>query len=150
MESAAEVHGGWNSWMWMPSTLGVVLPFGWQFQRGRADVGADGAVAALVGLGGEVGAAAQLRPHAGVRLRRATLGVYATVAVNTLSDAQFHVAGGPYVDIPLCDRKRKQHCDATVSLFAGASETHYGKPTGFLPTTWIGGARLRWGLPRRR
>ena len=75
-----------------------------------------------------MGVGAQAEPYIGIPLQRATIGVYGTVAANTLAGARYF-SGGLFTDISLC-RRGRERCPVALSLEAGVGTTVRPNPSG--------------------
>ena len=94
-----------------------------------------------------MGVGVQAEPTVGVPLWRAMIGVYGTVAANTLAGAR-HASGGLFTDISLC-RRGRERCPVELSLKAGVGTTVRPSPSGVEPVLWMTSVGLRWGVSRR-
>ena len=140
-EDVMRMRGGWDFWLWLPSTAAAVVPFGWSYNGERGVVGVDGAVAGLVHARRSAGLGAQLRLHGGVALRRSVVGLLGTSAYNGLSGT-FAFGGGPFVTTPLC-RSGREDCPAELTATATVTATDEG--AGTLQPSFNTGVGLRWG-----
>lgn len=141
-KSVMRMRGGWDAWLWLPSTNAVVVPFGWRWNGARGIVGIDGALAGLAHVHGDLGVAAQLRVYGGLAVGRSVLGLGGSAAYDGLNGRA--AAGlGAFVHTPLC-KPGQEDCSVQLSARAGVGLTHEETVglQGPMLTTGIG---VRWG-----
>lgn len=144
-EDVMRMRGGWDVWLWLPSTAAVVVPFGWSRTSGRGVFGIDGAVAGLAHLGRRAGLGAQLRLHGGLAVGRSVVGLYAISAYDGLND-NVAVGGGLFLNTPLCKAGREAcpiQFTATASVTATQTTGQHG--IGLLGPSFNTGLGIRWG-----
>jgi hypothetical protein len=151
LDYAVAVRGGLDPWLWLPATLGIVVPGGWTWRAPWMQVGADGALAALVAAANNPdrpGFAAQARGHVAFASPWVVLGAYVSGAVNTRDTRnKTQVAVGPVLDVPLCfGKRRRQTCPLTAF---GQVNVNLDRPYGFVGDglhVWGGQVGLRWAM----
>jgi hypothetical protein len=151
LDYAVGVRGGLDPWQWAPTTLGIVIPGGWSWRGTWLQVGADGALAALVAAASNPdrpGFAAQVRGHAAFTSKWILAGAALSGVLNTRDDRNMtQAAVGPFVDVPMCFGKRRR---ATCPLaITGQAVINLDEPYGFAGDglrVWGAQAGLRWAL----
>lgn len=144
------MRGGWDFWLWLPSTAAVVVPFGWSHHGERGVFGVDGALAGLAHPRGDAGVGAQLRLHGGLAIRRSVVGLYGTSAYNGLNST-FAFGGGPFVATPLC-KSGRERCPVHFTATASVTATHEAGEDGIglQGPSFNTGVGLRWGATQAK
>jgi hypothetical protein len=151
LDYAIGVRGGLDPWQWAPTTLGIVVPGGWSWRGKWVQVGADGALAALIAASSNPdrpGFAAQLRGHVALASPWVLAGAALSGVVNTRDKRDVtQAAVGPFIDVPMCfGKRRRPTCPLAIT---GQATVNLDAPYGFAGDglrVWGAQAGIRWSL----